>query len=159
MYILERVCFVTVWVWHFVKRIVFCALVSCRKAIDSYLWRIPERVCIKERTHLVKYRSNIWHNLFNNEACQKALNLWNRKCSLAPTKLKTVRIIIWIDNKNGIVWRRFHRAVWVFRRKMFARVSRMGIFGNNIFDFLIFSRCNKETLICRTDLCQYGTQY
>ena len=32
------------------------------------------------------------HNLFNNEACQKALNLRNRKCSLAPTKLKTVRI-------------------------------------------------------------------
>ena len=49
-------------------------------------------VCVKERTNLVKYRSNIWHNLFNNEACQKALNLRNRKWSLAPTKLKTVRI-------------------------------------------------------------------
>ena len=89
------VCFFTVLVWHFVKGSILnriCALVSCRKATDSYLWRIPEMVCVMERTHLVKYRSNIWHNLFNNEACQKALNLRNRKCSLAPTKLKTVRI-------------------------------------------------------------------
>ena len=65
---------------------------SCRKTTDSYSWRIPERACAKERTHLVKYRSNIWHNLFNNEACQKALNLWKRKCSLARTKWKTIRI-------------------------------------------------------------------
>ena len=33
-----------------------CALVHCRKATDSYLWRIPERICVKKRTHLVKYR-------------------------------------------------------------------------------------------------------
>ena len=26
---------------------------SCRKATDSYLWRITERVCVKERTNLV----------------------------------------------------------------------------------------------------------
>ena len=64
---------------------------SCRNATDSYLWRIPKRVCVKERTYLVKYRSNFWHNLFNNEACQKALNLWNQKWSLAPTKPKTVK--------------------------------------------------------------------
>ena len=27
-----------------------------------------------KRTHLVEYRSNIWHNLFNKKACQKRLN-------------------------------------------------------------------------------------
>ena len=70
---------------------------------------------------------------------------------------------LWIENKNGIVWRRFYRAVWVFRRKLFVRVSWMDIFcaysrkwhpcAERFFDFLIFSRCTRETLICRTDLC------
>ena len=50
-----------------------------------------EGICQGKDT-LDKYRSNIWHNLFNNEACQKALNELNRKCSLAQTKLKTVII-------------------------------------------------------------------
>ena len=71
------VCFFTVLVWHFVKGSILnriCALVSYRKASDSYLWRIPERICVKKKTHLVKYRSNIWHDLFNKKACQNRLN-------------------------------------------------------------------------------------
>ena len=39
----------------------------------------------------------------------------------------SVNISIWIDNKNGIVWRRFHSDGWVFRRKLFVRVSWMDI--------------------------------
>ena len=70
--------------------IVFFALVSRRNATYSYFGRIPERRCVKKKARFIKYRSNIWHNLFKNKACQKALNLWNRKCNLAPTKRKTV---------------------------------------------------------------------
>ena len=93
------VCFITVWVWHYFRKGVYIKsyfallwVVGRQLFRIQCIWRILERVCVEERTYLVKYRSNIWHNLFKNEACQKALNLWNRKCSLARTKLMTVRI-------------------------------------------------------------------
>ena len=68
------------------------------------------------------------------------------------------------DNNNGIVWRRFHRAVWISMRKLFVRVSwldilsayfRKSVCRTILRFFLILSRCNREfqTLICRTDLC------
>ena len=68
-----------------------CTKGCCHRWQHFKIWWCPEGL-FEERTHLVKYRSNIWHNLFNNEACQKALNLWNRKCSLAWTKRKTIKI-------------------------------------------------------------------
>ena len=105
-----------------------------------------------------------WHNLFNNEACQKALNLWKRKCSLAPTKLKTVRI-----NRKDRQWP-WHSLKTVSSRCLgfWARIVCKGIMNwhfkrlfseitsvcRTILRFIkIFPRCNKETLICRTDLC------
>ena len=132
---------------------------SCRKATDSYLWRNPERVCVKERTHLVKYRSNIWHNLFNNEACHKALNFCNRKCNLAPTKRKTVRMKHIEKTKMA-----FSSRCLGFKAKVVCKDIMNGHFKRLFLEitsvcrtilrfFLIFSRCNKETLIYRTDLC------
>ena len=88
-------CFFTVWVWHCVKGSYLNLILRSSELSEGNRFLFmenSERVDITERTHIVKYRSNIWHNLFNNEACQKALNVQNvyinRKCSLAPMILK-----------------------------------------------------------------------
>ena len=70
----RRVCFFTEWVWHFVMgSISNFRSCDCRKATDSYFGKIPERRCVNERTHFVKYRSNIWHYLFNIMHVKKRL--------------------------------------------------------------------------------------
>ena len=78
----------------------------------------------------------------------------NRKYSLAPTKRKTL-IIKHMDRQQK--WhslKEVYRAVWVFRRKLIAMVSRMDILspflGNNIFmtkDSSIFKYSNVVTKI------------
>ena len=45
----------------------------------------------------MKYRSNIWFNLSNNKACQKALNLWS--VAWHQRTRRPQESSIWIDNK------------------------------------------------------------
>ena len=70
------VCFFTVWVWHFVKGSILNRILrSCELSEGNrfvFMENPRESMC-QGKEHLVQYRSNIWQNLFNNEACHKAL--------------------------------------------------------------------------------------